>query len=79
MKGNFEKHYKIAISKEACLRIGKLTDVFLRLRNNPDKSILTLDLACAHAVKDGRLAELDDHSIRAAVAAEAGVEIAAIK
>jgi ATP-dependent Clp protease ATP-binding subunit ClpA len=79
LKPNFEKHYKITISKEACLRIVKLTDHFLRTRNNPDKSILTLDLACAHAIKHGTAAELDDDSIRAAIAAEAGIELAAVK
>lgn len=79
MKSNFEKHYGITISKEACLRIVKLTDHFLRLRNNPDKSIITLDLACARAVKDGDGKELDDDSIRGALASEAGVDKSAIK
>jgi ATP-dependent Clp protease ATP-binding subunit ClpA len=79
MKANFEKHYKITVSRESCLRIVKLTDHFLRNRNNPDKSIIILDLACARAVKDGQSTELDDESIKAAVAAEAGVEKAAVK
>lgn len=79
MKGNFEQYYGITISREACIRIVKLTDHFLRTRNNPDKSILVLDLGCARTVKAGTSKELDDDSIRAAVAAEAGVALNAVK
>ncbi len=50
LKGNFEKHYKIKISKEMCVKICRLTDRYIRNRNNPDKSILAMDLACAHAI-----------------------------
>jgi len=79
MKINFEKHYNIKITSDACAKIVKLTDRFLRLRNNPDKSILTLDLACARAVKYGVTGELDDISIETAVAAEAGIAAEAVK
>lgn len=78
MKGNFEKHYGFTISREACARIVKLTDKFMRNRNNPDKSILTLDLACARAAKKGVTDTLDVDSIHAAVAAEAGIDAAAV-
>jgi len=79
LKGNFEKHYGITITREACTHVVKLTDRYIRNRNNPDKSILALDLACARSVKNGTATELDDDSIRAAVAAEAGIEVAAVK
>jgi ATP-dependent Clp protease ATP-binding subunit ClpA len=79
LKGNFEKHYGFTISKEACVRIVKLTDQFIRNRNNPDKSILTLDLACARAAKKGVTDALDNDSINTAVAAEAGVDPMAIR
>ncbi|MDX2027617.1 MAG: AAA family ATPase [Alphaproteobacteria bacterium] len=79
MKGNFEKHYGIEISREACAKIITLTDRFLRTRNNPDKSILALDLACARAVKKGVTDRLDDESIELAVAAEAGIDPAALR
>ncbi len=79
MKKNFEKHYGITISSDLCTKIVKLTDRFLRLRTNPDKSILALDLACARAVKYGVTGELDDQSIEAAVAAEAGIAAEAVK
>ena len=79
MKANFEKHYGIEIPREACARIVKLTDKFIRNRNNPDKSILVLDQACARRVKDGGKGELDAPSIEAAVAAEAGIDVGAVK
>ena len=79
MKANFEKHYGISISSGACAKVVKLTDRFLRRRNNPDKSILSLDLACAIAIKKGVTDTLDDKSIEAAVAAEAGIASEAVK
>ena len=79
MKANFEKHYNIEISREACARIVKLTDKFIRNRNNPDKSILALDHACARMVKAGGKGALDSASIEAAVASEAGIDAGAIK
>lgn len=79
IKPNFEKHYSITISRDACTKIVKLTDRFIRNRNNPDKSILVLDLACARAIKAGLSPELDDLSIETAVAAEAGIDPAAVK
>lgn len=74
MKANFEKHYKIQISNECCERIVRLTDKFLRNRNNPDKSILCLDQACARAIKTGDGKNLDFVSIEAAVARDAGID-----
>lgn len=79
MKAGFEKHYKIAISEESCARIVKLTDRYIRNRNNPDKSILALDLACARAVKNGIQDALDNASIDAAIASEAGIDAKAIR
>jgi ATP-dependent Clp protease ATP-binding subunit ClpA len=78
LKENFEKHYKITISPEACERIVRLTDRFMRNRNNPDKSILSLDQACARALKDGDGKQLDDVSINQAVASEANIDSSAL-
>jgi ATP-dependent Clp protease ATP-binding subunit ClpA len=79
LKANFEKHYNLKIPHEACVRIVKLTDKFIRNRNNPDKSILSLDYACACAIKKGVTGSLDSDSIEAAVAAEAGIDALALK
>ena len=79
LKGNFEKHYNIEITRNSCARVVKLTDKYIRNRNNPDKSILALDHACARMVKAGRTGVLDPLSIEAAVANEAGIDAAAVK
>ena len=79
LKSNFEKHYDLKISEDACARVVKLTDRYIRNRNNPDKSILVLDQACARAVKNGVETALDIASIEAAVAAEAGIDAKAVK
>lgn len=79
LKPHFEKHFGIQIPKESCERVVKLTDRYIRNRNNPDKSILALDLACARAVKNGVQGTLDDASIEAAVAAESGIDAQAVK
>lgn len=79
MKGNFEKHYKFEIPKEAVAHIVKLTDRYIRNRNNPDKSILAMDLACARAIKAGITDKLDFASIEAAIASESGIDAKAVK
>lgn len=79
IKANFEKHYNITISEDACARIVKLTDRYIRNRNNPDKSILALDLACARAIKNGVQDTLDNASIDAAIASEAGIDPKAVR
>ena len=78
MKPQFEKHYAFKISDHACDRIVQLAERFLRNRNNPDKSIITLDQACAYAIKNGITTELDDESINIAIAGEAGINPKAI-
>jgi len=78
MRGNFEKHYGFAIPDRAIKRIVVLTDRFIRNRNNPDKSIICMDQACAQATMKGITTELDDESISVAIAAEAGINVQAI-
>ncbi|MGE0108869.1 MAG: AAA family ATPase [Bdellovibrionales bacterium] len=78
MRGAFEKHYGFPIPDETLKRIITLTGRFIRNRNNPDKSIITLDQACAHATMRGITGALDDESIKIAVAGEAGVNYQAI-
>lgn len=79
MKRNFEKYYNITIADKDCERIAKLTDRFIRNRNNPDKSILALDQACARAIKDGDGKKLDGASVNAAIAADAGIDPIALE
>lgn len=79
LRAPFEKHYRFSISDAALERVVKLTSYFIRNRNNPDKSIVCLDQACAHATMRGTTGSLDDESIRIAVAAEAGINPQAIE
>lgn len=78
MRNAFERHYKLEIPDEALKRIITLTGRFIRNRNNPDKSIICMDQACAHATMRGTTGILDDESIKIAVAAEAGVNYQAL-
>jgi len=79
LKSNFEEHFGIKISKEACARVVRLADRYIRNRHNPDKSILALDQACARAVKNGITDALDAASIEAAIAIEAGIDPKAVR
>lgn len=79
LKGNFEKHYKVEITSDTVVRLCMLVDRYIRNRNNPDKSLLTMDHACARYVKAGGKDKLDDLSVDEAVAAEAGIDPAAVK
>lgn len=78
MRKNFEEHYGFTISDRAIKRIVVLTDRYIRNRNNPDKSIICMDQACAHAIMKGVTDELDDESISIAIAGEAGISAKAI-
>lgn len=78
MRSNFEKHYNFQISDRALKRIVVLTDRYLKNRNNPDKSIICMDQACAHAAMKGTTTELDDESISIAIAGEANINHLAV-
>ncbi|MGE4351292.1 MAG: AAA family ATPase [Bdellovibrionales bacterium] len=78
LRKNFESHYGFTISDESIKRIVLLTERYIRNRNNPDKSIICMDQACAHATMRGITDTLDNDSISIAVAAEAGINARAI-
>ncbi|MCB1532295.1 MAG: ATP-dependent Clp protease ATP-binding subunit [Alphaproteobacteria bacterium] len=79
LRGGFEKHHKVRVSNELLLMIAKLTDEQMRKRNQPDKSIITLDAAMAYHVKEkGIDQELDLDSIYYMVARETGLNAAAL-
>jgi len=78
LRPNFEEHYKFKIPDRTLERIVKLTDRFIRNRNNPDKSIIIMDQACAHATMRGVTGELDEESIAIAIGSEANVDPRAV-
>lgn len=79
LRENFEEHYKFKIPDRTLERIVRLTDRFIRNRNNPDKSIMIMDQACAHAIMRGVTGELDEDSIAIAIGAEVNIDPRAVK
>ncbi|MDP9196001.1 MAG: AAA family ATPase [Pseudomonadota bacterium] len=67
----YERHFDIRISDAAIEKIVRLTHRYIRNRNNPDKSLMALDAACAHCVRAGApQGELDSNSIVHTIGAE---------
>lgn len=74
LRADMEKHHNVSVSNNALMLIVYLTDEHMRKRNQPDKSIITLDSAMAHHVKDhGTGNELQLESIYHMVGREAGL------
>lgn len=70
---NFEKHFDLEIPEPAMKRIIELTIEFLRNRNNPDKSIMVMDGACARSVK-AKSPRITMDAIAETIAAETGLD-----
>lgn len=78
LRPGYEKHHGISVPDECLEEIVTLTSEHMRTRNQPDKSIITLDGACAHHVKEyGRHGELGLQSVYAMMGRETGIHIAA--
>ncbi len=78
IKGGYEKHHGITIPTDICKLIIKLTSEHMRKRNQPDKSIIVMDGACAKEVLDhGRGGTLSKDSVYWLVSAETGIHKAA--
>lgn len=73
----YEKHFGITIPAEMCDDLVVIATKFLRKQNNPDKSIVTLDQACARAVKKG-LETLDWMSVAETIGNQVNVIPSAI-
>jgi len=52
IRKGYEAHFGITIPDEACEHVCKLAQKYIRNRNNPDKSIMVLDGACARFAKE---------------------------
>jgi ATP-dependent Clp protease ATP-binding subunit ClpA len=78
IKGGYEKHHGISIPTDICKMIIKLTSEHMRKRNQPDKSIIVMDGACAkHVLDNGRGGVLGKESVYWLVSAETGIHKAA--
>lgn len=74
IRPGFEKHHRVSVSNVSLMLIVQMTDEHMRKRNQPDKSIITLDSAMAYHVKmNGIGTELSMDSIYYMVARETGL------
>ncbi len=74
LRPGFEKHHRIKVSDENLLLVVELTEEHMRRRNQPDKSIITMDSAMAyHAMYQGINQDLTRDSIYYMVARETGL------
>jgi ATP-dependent Clp protease ATP-binding subunit ClpA len=74
IRPGFEKHHRVSVSNVSLMLIVQMTDEHMRKRNQPDKSIITLDSAMAYHVKThGTGTELSTDSIYYMVARETGL------
>lgn len=52
LRPGFEKHHGVTLSNNSLMLIVQLTEEHMRKRNQPDKSIITMDSAMAYHVKE---------------------------
>jgi len=79
VRGGHEKHHGITVSNINLMLIVYLTNEHMRKRNQPDKSIITLDSSMAYHVKEnGKGGELTTDSIYYMVARETGLNARAL-
>lgn len=80
VKPGYEAHHKISISDEMCEMIVKLTSEHMRKRNQPDKSIIVMDGACArHVLDHGIGGALSKEAVFSIMSAETGIHKAAFE
>ncbi|MCB9963555.1 MAG: ATP-dependent Clp protease ATP-binding subunit [Rhodospirillales bacterium] len=80
LRPGYEKHHKIAIPDECLELIINLTNDHMKRRNQPDKSIIMMDAACAHYVMlHGRGGTLSKDSVKYMVGKEAALNPKALE
>ena len=79
VRPNYERHHKLTIPDECIAEVVKLTDEHMRKRTQPDKSIITMDAACAwHNMFRGESRTLSLEAIHQMVAKETGLHPGAL-
>jgi len=74
LRPSHEKHHGVTISNNNLMTIVQLTDEHMRKRNQPDKSIITMDSAMAYHVKThGKNSEVTLDSIYYMIGRETGL------
>jgi ATP-dependent Clp protease ATP-binding subunit ClpA len=79
VRPNYERHHKLTIPDECIDEVVKLTDEHMRKRTQPDKSIITMDAACAwHNMFRNESRTLSMEAIHMMVAKETGLHPGAL-
>jgi len=79
VRPNYERHHKLSIPDECLAEVVKLTDEHMRKRTQPDKSIITMDAACAwHNMFRGETRTLSMEAVHMMVAKETGLHPGAL-
>lgn len=79
VRPNYERHHKLTIPDACVDEVVKLTDEHMRKRTQPDKSIITMDAACAwHNMFRGQDRTLSMEAIHMMVAKETGLHVGAL-
>lgn len=79
LRPGYEKHHNLTIPDSVIERIVNLTQEMMRKRNQPDKSIMIMDSACAHTVQaHGTGGELQLESVYYMISKETGVSAGAL-
>ena len=79
VRPSYERHHQLKISDECIEEVVKLTEEHMRKRSQPDKSIITMDAACAwHNMFRGDNRELEMDAIYMMVAKETGLHPGAL-
>jgi ATP-dependent Clp protease ATP-binding subunit ClpA len=80
VRPGYIKHHGIDIPDDKCREIVRLTEKYMKKRNQPDKSIMTMDAACAYHVKEfGTGGELSEEAIYTMVSKDIGISALALK
>ena len=78
IRDSYERHHKLTIPDECIDEIVRLTEEFMRKRNQPDKSIITMDAACGwQNMYQSENRELSLEAVYMMVAKETGLNPAA--
>lgn len=79
IRPTYEKHHQLTIPDECLAEVVKLTEEHMRKRSQPDKSIITMDAACAwHNMFRSEDRTLSMDGVYMAVAKETGLNPAAL-
>ena len=78
IRDSYERHHKLTIPDECIDEVVRLTEEFMRKRNQPDKSIITMDAACGwQNMYQSENRELSLEAVYMMVAKETGLNPAA--